>query len=92
MSKQRGISSLELLLSLGIISSLSAYTLTLSEDVELSVKEYQVQTDIRELRKKIQSRKVIPTENTPRDSIETAEVESNEIEALEMQTAEVTDL
>lgn len=59
MLKQVGISSLELLLSLTVISSISAYTLTMSEEVEVSIKEYQRQTDVRELRKKIQSRHII---------------------------------
>lgn len=59
MLKQVGISTLELLLSLTIISSISAYTLTMSEEVEVSIKEYQQQTDVKEMRKKIQSRSVV---------------------------------
>jgi hypothetical protein len=65
MLKQVGISTLELLLSLTIISSISAYTLTMSEEVEVGIKEYQQQTDVKEMRKKIQSRSVVlqPVEN-----------------------------
>jgi hypothetical protein len=65
MLKQVGISTLELLLSLTIISSISAYTLTMSEEVEVNIKEYQQQINLKELRKKIQSRNVVlkPLEN-----------------------------
>jgi hypothetical protein len=59
MLKQVGISTLELLLSLTIISSISAYTLTMSEEVEVNIKDYQQQINVKELRKKIQSRNVV---------------------------------
>ena len=59
MLKQVGISTLELLLSLTIISSISAYTLKMSEEVEVNIKEYQQQINLKELRKKIQSRNVV---------------------------------
>ena len=70
MLKQVGISTLELLLSLTIISSISAYTLTMSEEVEVGIKEYQQQTDVKEMRKKIQSRSVVlqPVENIDESS------------------------
>lgn len=55
MSKQIGITSLELLLSLSIISSVTAYTLTLSEEVETAMSSYQQVTDIKKIKAKIQS-------------------------------------
>lgn len=58
MFKQLGISSLELLLSLTVISSISAYTLAMTEEVEVAAKEYQQQVDVNQLRKRIQSRHV----------------------------------
>lgn len=56
MFKQIGISSLELLLSLTIVSSITAYTLTLSEEVEAEIKNYQETVDVKKLKAKIQSR------------------------------------
>jgi hypothetical protein len=56
MFKQIGISSIELLLSLTIVSSISAYTLTLSEEVESEVKNYQQTVDVKKFKAKIQSR------------------------------------
>ncbi len=53
MFKQLGISSLELLLSLTIISSMSAYTLTMSEEVEKGIQVYQHETNVKEMLKKI---------------------------------------
>ena len=50
-----GISSVELLLSLAVISSVSAYTLTLSEEVEKSINTYQHETNVRDMLKKVRS-------------------------------------
>jgi hypothetical protein len=55
MFKQIGISTLELLLSLTVISSISAYTLSMSEEVEASINEYQQQVDVKNLKDKIYS-------------------------------------
>ncbi|HOY70581.1 MAG TPA: hypothetical protein PL131_04450 [Methylotenera sp.] len=57
MFKQLGISSVELLLSLTIISSMSAYTLTMSEEVEKSIQVYQHETNVKEMLKKIKGLK-----------------------------------
>ncbi|MDX1914468.1 MAG: hypothetical protein SFU55_02690 [Methylophilus sp.] len=56
MFKQMGITSLELLLSLTIASSVTAFTLSMSEEVEVAIADYQQQTvDVKALREKIQS-------------------------------------
>ncbi len=55
MLKQFGISSVELLLSLAVISSASAYTLTLSEEVEKSIQTYQHETNVKDMLKKIKT-------------------------------------
>lgn len=55
MLKQLGISSVELLISLSIISSATAFTLTLAEEVETSAKEYQQEINVKELLKKIRA-------------------------------------
>lgn len=57
MFKQFGISSVELLVSLSIVSSVTAYTLSLAEEVEISAKQYQEQTNVKEMLKKIRSSK-----------------------------------
>ena len=77
MFKQLGISSLELLLSLTIISSMSAYTLTMSEEVEKGIQVYQHETNVKEMLKKI---KGIKPEN--------AQVEPLASEDLTQQTLE----
>jgi hypothetical protein len=59
MFKQIGISSIELLLSLTIVSSITAYTLTLSEEVEAEIKNYQQTVDVKKLKAKIQSRNTV---------------------------------
>lgn len=55
MLKQHGISSVELLVSISIMSSLAAYTLSMAEEVEASAKKYQEQTNVKEMMKKIRS-------------------------------------
>ncbi len=51
-----GVTSLELLLSLTILSSVTAFTLSMSEEVEVAIADYQQQTvDVQALREKIQS-------------------------------------
>ncbi|HAF01546.1 MAG TPA: hypothetical protein DCO68_01335 [Methylophilaceae bacterium] len=56
MFKQMGVTSLELLLSLTILSSVTAFTLSMSEEVEVAIADYQQQTvDVQALREKIQS-------------------------------------
>lgn len=55
MFKQYGISSVELLVSISIMSSLAAYTLSMAEEVEASAKQYQEQTNVKEMMKKIRS-------------------------------------
>ena len=60
MFKQFGISSVELLISLSIVSSLTAFTLSLAEEVETSAKEYQQETNVKEMLKKIRSGKKVP--------------------------------
>jgi Tfp pilus assembly major pilin PilA len=56
MFKQIGITSIELLLSLTIASSLTAFTLSMSEEVEEAVVDYQQQTiDVKALRERIQT-------------------------------------
>lgn len=57
MFKQLGISSVELLISLSIVSSMTAFTLSLAEEVEVSAKQYQEETNVKELMKKIRSSK-----------------------------------
>lgn len=56
MYKQIGISSIEFLLSITIVSSISAFTLNLYEEVESEVKNYQQTVDVKKLKAKIQSR------------------------------------
>lgn len=56
MRKYRGITSLELLLGLSIASSVTLYTLSMSEEVEQAVSEYQSQTqtvDIKAIRSRM---------------------------------------
>ena len=55
MFKQLGITSVELLLSLTIISSVSAYTLTMSEEVEKSIQTYQHESNVKDMLKKIKT-------------------------------------
>jgi hypothetical protein len=56
MFKQIGITSIELLLSLTIASSVTAFTLSMSEEVEEAVVDYQQQTiDVKALRERIQT-------------------------------------
>lgn len=55
MFKQLGITSVELLLSLTIISSISAYTLTMSEEVEKSIQTYQHESNVKDMLKKIKT-------------------------------------
>jgi Co/Zn/Cd efflux system component len=56
MFKQTGITSIELLLSLTIASSVTAFTLSMSEEVEEAVVDYQQQTiDVKALRERIQT-------------------------------------
>ncbi len=55
MFKQFGISSVELLVSISIMSSLAAYTLSMAEEVEANAKQYQEQTNVKEMMKKIRS-------------------------------------
>lgn len=57
MFKQIGISSLELLLSLTVVSSVTAYTLNMSEEVEAKIKNYQQTVDVKKMKAKIQSAK-----------------------------------
>jgi GTP cyclohydrolase II len=57
MFKQLGISSVELLISLSIVSSMTAFTLSLAEEVEISAKQYQEETNVKEMMKKIRSSK-----------------------------------
>ncbi len=82
MLKQLGISSVELLLSLTIISSISAYTLSMTEEVEKSIQVYQQETNVKELLKKIQSKTV--KKQVATDQAEVSNVE--EIEDLESTT------
>ena len=63
MFTQRGISSLELLLSLTIASSVSAFTLTMSEEVEDASVKYQKTIDIKALKQQIQT--AYPDPNKP---------------------------
>ncbi len=60
MFKQFGISSVELLVSLSIMSSATAFTLSLADEVEASAKEYQQETNAKELLKKIRAGKKVP--------------------------------
>ncbi|MEQ1599746.1 MAG: hypothetical protein ABL880_10320 [Methylotenera sp.] len=57
MHKQIGITTLELLLSLTIVSSVTAYTINLSEEVQSEIKNYQQVIDVKKLKAKIQSAK-----------------------------------
>lgn len=56
MVKQFGISTLEMLLSLSVVASVSAFTLEMAEEVEVAVLEHQEQTlDVKALKARIQS-------------------------------------
>lgn len=56
MLKQFGITTLEMLLSLTIISSVSAFTVAMSEEVEEVAAQYQAETlDVKAMRARIQS-------------------------------------
>jgi len=58
MIKQYGITTLELLLSITIASSATAFTLSMAEEVEVAVQEHQAETlDVKALRARIQSAK-----------------------------------
>jgi len=61
--KQLGISSVELLISLSIASSITAYTLSMAEEVEKAAKEYQQQTNVKEMLKKIRSGERVSRQN-----------------------------
>lgn len=51
-----GVTSLELLLSLTIASSVTAFTLSMAEEVEVAVTDYQQQTlDVKALKESIQT-------------------------------------
>jgi type II secretory pathway component PulJ len=56
MRKQIGITTLELLLSLTIVSSVGAYTLSMSEEVETAITDYQQTMDLKKIREKIQTK------------------------------------
>lgn len=56
MVKQFGISTLEMLLSLSVVASVSAFTLEMAEEVEVAVLEHQEQRlDVKALKARIQS-------------------------------------
>lgn len=89
MFKQLGISSVELLLSLTIISSISAYTLSMTEEVEKSIQVYQQETNVKEMLKKIQGRvtsRQVTTEQA--EAIHVEEIE-DALEATEILTESV---
>lgn len=70
MFKQSGISSVELLLCLTIISSVSAYTLTMSEEVEATIQTYQHETNVKEMLKKIKTSSPNTANAAPEESSE----------------------
>jgi len=53
MKKQFGISTLELLCSLTIMSSITAYTLAMSDEVETAITDYQKTTNVNNIKEKI---------------------------------------
>lgn len=53
MKKQFGISTLELLCSLTIMSSITAYTLAMSDEVETAITDYQKTTNVKNIKEKI---------------------------------------
>ncbi|HQO17331.1 MAG TPA: hypothetical protein PLG02_10255 [Methylotenera sp.] len=55
MKKQFGISTLELLCSLTIMSSITAYTLAMSDEVETAIVDYQKTTNVKNIKEKIQT-------------------------------------
>ncbi|MDO9204196.1 type II secretion system protein [Methylotenera sp.] len=57
MFKQRGITSLELLCSLTIISSVTAYTVNMADEVEIAIANYQQTTDLQQIKARIQTAK-----------------------------------
>lgn len=57
MFKQLGLSSVELLISLSIMSSVAAYTIEMATEVEKSVDTYQKQINVKDALKKINSKK-----------------------------------
>jgi type II secretory pathway component PulJ len=56
MSKQAGISALEMLLCLSIMAMISGYTLSVADEVEAYAQEYHQQMDINAIRDKIYAR------------------------------------
>ncbi|MDP1765954.1 MAG: type II secretion system protein [Methylotenera sp.] len=62
MFKQRGITSLELLCSLTIISSATAYTLNMSDEVEIAIANYQQTIDLKQIKARIQTAKYVADE------------------------------
>lgn len=55
MFKQFGISAVELLISLSIASSITAFTLSMANEVEKSAKEYQQEVSVKDMLQKIRS-------------------------------------
>jgi Tfp pilus assembly major pilin PilA len=62
MFKQRGITSLELLCSLTIISSVTAYTVNMADEVEVAIANYQKTTDLKQIKARIQTAKYVAVE------------------------------
>lgn len=62
MFKQRGITSLELLCSLTIISSVTAYTVNMADEVEVAIANYQETTDLKQIKARIQTAKYVAVE------------------------------
>lgn len=55
MFKQFGISAVELLISLSIASSITAFTLSMANEDEKSAKEYQQEVSVKDMLQKIRS-------------------------------------
>lgn len=60
MKKQFGISTLELLCSLTIMSSITAYTVAMSEEVETAIVDYQKTTNVKNIKEKIHTPSCLP--------------------------------
>jgi hypothetical protein len=73
MLKQKGITVLELLIGLGIMSGVSLYTMKMTEEVETAVKSYQDNVqNIQKIKQKLK--------NIQLDSVNTEGLLMNEVE------------
>lgn len=87
MFKQKGITVLELLIGLGIMSGVSLYTMKMTEEVETAVKSYQ--DNVQNIQKIKQKIKNIQLDNVNTEDLLISGVEI-EIDALTGEIVEIS--